>query len=81
MADIDSIISYLDVLEEKEQGSKSDSKINDQIINSSLGKKQTIRPTLTSAEKSRLRNKMDIVVESFNIDSLISNSVLPSHLQ
>jgi len=65
VADIDSIISYLDVLEEREQGSKSDSKINDQIINSSLGKKQTIPPTLTSAEKSRLRNKMDIVVESF----------------
>ena len=65
MADIDSIISYLDVLEEKEQGSKSDSKINDQIINSSLGKKQSIPPTLTSAQKTRLRNKMDIVVESF----------------
>ena len=51
MADIDSIISYLDVLEEKEQGSKSDSKINDQIINSSLNKEKAVRPTLTSGEK------------------------------
>jgi len=64
VADIESVIGYIEALEES-NSKQPDSKVRDQIINSSLDKPVPVRPTLTSAERSRLKNKMDIIVESF----------------
>ena len=66
MADIESVIGYIEALEES-NSKQPDSKVRDQIINSSLDKPVPVRPTLTSAERSRLKNKMDIIVEIYLI--------------